>query len=239
MSLAGANPEGTTGAHMRSKVGQVLKRTLFFAAGCGVVIFVVLAGLRLWAEHKSRDRIYTHVEDVPARPVALVLGAGLWADGSLTPVLADRVATAADLYHAGTVRKVLFSGDNRFVDYNEPQAMFEYAVRLGVPEEAIVLDYAGRRTYDSCYRAQAIFQVNRVIVVTQRFHVPRALYLCDALGLDAVAIVADRRAYTARRFTWETREYLALALAWWDVNVRRPVPVLGEPLPIFDEERGG
>jgi SanA protein len=166
--------------------------------------------------------------------VALVLGAGLWRDGSLTPVLADRVATGADLYFSGAVQKLLFSGDNRFVDYNEPQAMFEYAMRLGVPEEAVVLDYAGRRTYDSCYRAQAIFGVDQVVVVTQRFHVARALYLCDALGIDAVAIVADRREYTPRRFTWETREYLALALAWWDVNVRRPLPVLGEPLPIFE-----
>jgi SanA protein len=190
----------------------------------------------LWVEHKTRDRTYARVEDVPPRSIALVLGAGLWADGSLTPVLVDRVATAADLYRVGVVQKLLFSGDNRFVDYNEPQAMREYAVRLGVPEEAIVLDYAGRRTYDSCYRARAIFGVDRAVVVTQRFHAPRALYLCDALGVDALAVVADRQDYTARRFAWETREYLALALAWWDVNVRRPVPVLGEPLPIREAQ---
>ena len=207
---------------------------LALGIGCGVAAVVVLGGLRLWAEARYRDRVYARVEDVPPRPVALVLGAGLWRDGSLTPVLADRVATGADLYFSGAVQKLLFSGDNRFVDYNEPQAMFEYAMRLGVPEDAVVLDYAGRRTYDSCYRAQAIFGVDQVVVVTQRFHVARALYLCDALGVDAVAIVADRREYTPRRFTWETREYLALALAWWDVNVRRPLPVLGEPLPIFE-----
>jgi SanA protein len=217
----------------------VLKRAAFVAIGCGVATVVLLGGLQLWVEHKTRDRIYARVEDVPPRPVALVLGAGLWADGSLTPVLVDRVATAADLYHTGVIQKLLFSGDNRFVDYNEPQAMLEYAVRLGVPEEAIVLDYAGRRTYDSCYRARAIFGVDRAVVVTQRFHAPRALYLCDALGVDALAVVADRQDYTPRRFAWETREYLALALAWWDVNVRRPVPVLGEPLPILEVQGGG
>ena len=216
-------------------MGRVLKYALLVAVGCGVMTAVLLVGLQHWIRHRTRDRIYSSVEDLPPYPVALVLGAGLWADGSLTPVLADRVATAADLYTAGIVRKLLFSGDNRFVDYNEPQAMREYAVRLGVPEEDIVLDYAGRRTYDSCYRARDIFGVDRAVVVTQRFHAPRALYLCQALELDAVAIVADRRDYTTRRFAWETREYLALALAWWDLNVRRPVPILGEPLPIFDQ----
>lgn len=213
-------------------MGQALKRGMFIAVGCGVAVILLLAGLRLWAEWKYRDRIYTHVEDAPPRPVALVLGAGLWADGSLTPVLADRVATAADLYHTGSVQKLLCSGDNRFVNYNEPQAMLEHAVRLGVPEEAIVLDYAGRRTYDSCYRARAIFGVEQAVIVTQRFHAARALYLCDALGVDGVVVVADRQEYTARRVIWETREHLALALAWWDVNVRHPLPVLGEPLPI-------
>jgi SanA protein len=214
----------------------MLRLVVFVAVGCILVVVMLLGGLRLWIEHKTRDRIYVHVEDVPSRAVAIVLGAGLWADGSITPVLADRVATAADLYQAGAVRVLLFSGDNRFVGYNEPQAMFEYAVRLGVPEDAIVLDYAGRRTYDSCYRARAIFGVDRALVVTQRFHAPRALYLCDALGVDAVAAVADRQNYAPRRFVWETREYLALALAWWDVNVRHPVPVLGEPLPIGEAE---
>lgn len=210
----------------------MLRSVSFIAAGCGVTTVVLLGGLRLWVEQKYRDRIYTCAEDVPSRSVAIVLGAGLWPDGSLTPVLADRVAIAADLYHAGTVQKLLCSGDNRFVGYNEPQRMLEYAVSLGVSEEAIVLDYAGRRTYDTCYRARDIFGLERVVVVTQRFHAARALYLCDALGVDAVAVLADLQDYTIRRVTWETREYPALALAWWDVNVRHPLPVLGEPLPI-------
>jgi len=211
---------------------QTLKRTTLVITGCGVIAVALLGALRLWVEVRYHDRIVVHVEDAPLRPVALVLGAGLWPDGSLTPILADRVATAADLYHAGRVQKLLCSGDNRFVDYNEPEAMREYAVRRGVPEKDIVLDYAGRRTYDSCYRAQAIFGMERVMVVTQRFHAARALYLCEALGLEAAAVTADRRVYAKERIIWKTREYLALALAWWDVNVRHPAPVLGEPQPI-------
>ncbi len=196
-------------------------------AGVGLIF-----GLRWWVESRYEDQIYEEIADVPPRPVALVLGAGLWSDGSLTPVLADRVATAVDLYQAGTVEKLLCSGDNRRVDYNEPAAMKEYAVRLGVPEEDVVLDYAGRRTYDSCYRARAIFGVDSAVVVTQRFHAARSLYTCDGLGLDSVALTADRRIYAARRVVWQTREYLALVLAWWDLNVRHPTPVLGEPEPI-------
>jgi SanA protein len=208
------------------------KKAVWFILGCGLASIVLLGGLRLWVEMRYRDHIFTDIEDVPSRPVALVLGAGLWPDGSLTPVLADRVATAADLYHAGKVQKLLCSGDNRFVDYNEPRAMQEYAVHLGVPEDDIVLDYAGRRTYDSCYRARAIFSVDQALVVTQRFHTARALYLCNALGIEATAVTADRRTYARERIIWKTREYLALALAWWDANVRHPDPVLGEPLPI-------
>jgi len=222
------------GAEIGPGARKLLKCTAVVAAGCGVAVLVLLGGLRLWVERRYSDRIYLRPEDVPQRSVALVLGAGLWPDGSLTPILADRVATAVDLYRAGVVQKLLCSGDNRFVDYNEPQRMLEHAVHLGVPEDAVVLDYAGRRTYDSCYRARAIFGVERVVVVTQRFHVARALYLCDELGVEAVAVVADRRQYADRRIIWEAREYLALALAWWDVNVRHPVPVLGDPLPIFE-----
>jgi len=215
-----------------SRALRIMGRMAAVLAVMALAAAALLGGLRLWVELRYRGRVYVRAEDVPPRPVAIVFGAGLWPDGSLTPVLADRVAGAVDLYRAGTVRKLLCSGDNRFVYYNEPQRMLEYAERLGVPSEDIVLDYAGRRTYDTCYRARAIFGVERAVVVTQRFHVARTLYLCDALGVDAVALVADRQDYSARRVVWETREYLAMARAWWDVNVARPLPVLGEPLPI-------
>jgi SanA protein len=191
----------------------------------------LMCGLRIWVNARTAGRIYTNAGEVPPAPVALVLGAGLWRDGSPTPALYDRVATAVDLYQAGRVKKLLMSGDNRFVNYNEPAAMKKLAIQLGAPAEDIVLDYAGRRTYDSCYRAKEIFGVRQVVVVTQRFHLDRALFLCDALGVESVGVVADRRVYQTLRW-WELREVLATAGAWWDVNVRHPVPVLGEKLPI-------
>jgi SanA protein len=196
-----------------------------------IIAFALICGLRIWVNARTAGRIYTNAGEVPPAPVALVLGAGLWRDGSPTPALYDRVATAVDLYQAGRVKKLLMSGDNRFVNYNEPAAMKKLAVQLGTPAEDIVLDYAGRRTYDSCYRAKEIFGVRKVVVVTQRFHLDRALFLCDALGIESVGVVADRRVYQTLRW-WELREVLATAAAWWDVNVGHPTPVLGEKLPI-------
>jgi len=189
--------------------------------------------LQAWVHWRVQARIHSSTQTVPQSGVAIVLGAGLWRNGEPSPVLYDRVATAVELYKAGVVNKLLMSGDNRFEWHNEPEAMRRAAVQLGVPNEDIVLDYAGRRTYDTCYRAREIFQVERAAIVTQRFHLNRALYLCDALGVEAVGIVADRREYRSPfRQWWALREVAALVVAWLDVNVLRPQPVLGEKLPI-------
>jgi SanA protein len=185
----------------------------------------------------AQPRLYK-VENVPHRRVAIVFGAGLWRDGSPTPVLRDRVATAAQLYFAGKVDVLLMSGDNRYVYYNEPGAMQSYALSLGVPPEAIVLDYAGRRTYDTCYRARDIFGVIDPIMVTQQFHLPRALFTCNILGLDAVGVPADRTEY--RRSTqlyWHLREIPATLTSFWELYVTHPLPVLGKPEPITDRRR--
>lgn len=205
----------------------------FWGGGLGLGGLLLARGWVLWSTHPY---IAPSLEEVPARPVALVLGAGLWRDGSPTPVLRDRVAAAADLYLAGKVRKLLLSGDNRFVDYNEPGAMRQVALTLGVPDEDLVLDYAGRRTYDSCYRARAIFGVSQVVVVTQRFHLARAVYTCRALGLDAVGYPADRRIYPRGPYLyWNVRELLATFRALVDLYGVHPVPVLGHPEPVFPE----
>jgi SanA protein len=168
--------------------------------------------------------------------VAVVFGAGLQRDGTPSPVLRDRVATAVDLYFAGKVEKILMSGDNRFIYYNEPGSMQAYAISLGVPEKDIVLDYAGRRTYDTCYRAMAIFGVKEAILVTQSFHMPRSLFTCEQLGIKAYGVTSDRREYlTSSLLSWELREIPATLTALWDVWVAHPEPVLGEKEPIFPE----
>jgi SanA protein len=174
------------------------------------------------------------LDEVPRDKVAIVFGAGLLRDGSAGPVLSDRVETAVRLYQAGKVEKLLMSGDNRFVEYNEPEAMRQYALEAGVPDDAIVLDYAGRRTYDTCYRAKYIFQVESAILVTQHFHMARALYLCNSFGVESTGVETDNRYFLKRfRLIWNTRELFATMGAAWDVMYLQPLPVLGEPQPIF------
>ena len=110
-------------------------------------------------------------------------------------------------------------------------------MQLGVPEEAIVRDYAGRRTYDTCYRAKEIFGVQEAILVTQAFHLPRALYICNTLGVSAVGVRADLYTYRRRLMAyWHLREAAATLMAFWEVNVTHPLPVLGQPEPIFPLE---
>jgi SanA protein len=111
--------------------------------------------------------------------------------------------------------------------------MRQTAAEMGVPAEDLVPDYAGRRTFDSCYRAHEIFGVRRAILVTQEFHLDRALYLCNSLGVDSIGIVADRRDYTrGAHFWWRVRELPATFGAWSNLNLFRPTPILGERIPI-------
>jgi SanA protein len=199
-----------------------------------LILAVLVFGLsRLFTELYSNSRLSLPA-NAPASQVAIVFGAGLSRDGSPSPVLKDRVATAAELYFSGKVKKILMSGDNRFLDYNEPGAMLDYALELGVPREDIVLDYAGRRTYDTCYRARAIFGVTDALLVTQRFHLPRAVFTCNFLGIKGYGVIADLRPYNTRSLDyWNVREVGATVVALWDVWITRPLPVLGNPEPIF------
>jgi SanA protein len=106
------------------------------------------------------------------------------------PALEDRILFAANLYRNGKVQTILMSGDRRSDSYDEPAAMRTYAIKLGVPEKAIILDNAGFRTYDTCYRAKNIFHLDEAILVTTDYHLPRALFLCNSLGIDATGIAS-------------------------------------------------
>lgn len=199
-----------------------------------VIIFLLVSVIpRLITGLYSASRIF-EAGNSPSKRVAIVFGAGLRRDGTPTAILRDRVETAVNLYSSGKVEKILMSGDNRFDNYNEPEAMRQYALSLGIPAQDIALDYAGRRTYDTCYRAKAIFGVESALLVSQKFHLPRALFLCNTLGLDADGVEANQRRY--RRISlllWNLREQLATVGAFLDVYVSNPLPVLGEPEPLF------
>ena len=222
-------PEQDGAQILLKRVLRALVRLSAGLAGLSLLLLLGVAGLRFWVDYAYEDRVYVDAGQVPEQPVAIVFGAGVTPSGRLSPILADRVEAALALYRAGKVNKLLLSGDNRFEWYNEPGSMAAYLRDRGVPDAAMVLDYAGRRTYDSCYRARHIFGVEKAVLVTQKYHLDRALFTCNSLGVDSVGLASDRLRSSV--LYW-LRELPAVAVAWWDVNVAHPVPVMGQPLPI-------
>ncbi|HIU26740.1 MAG TPA: YdcF family protein [Candidatus Copromorpha excrementigallinarum] len=161
----------------------------------------------------------------------MVLGASVKADGTPSRMLQDRLDLAVELYHRGVAPKLLLTGDNGQVNYNEVKAMKEYAAAGGVPEEDIFLDHAGFSTYESVYRAKYIFKVDRMVVVTQKYHLYRALYGCGKMGIEALGAASDQETYRGQEYR-EIREILARdkdCIKW----IFRPEPTyLGDPVPI-------
>lgn len=166
------------------------------------------------------------LDEVPTRrhPVAIIFGAGLRRNGLPTAVLADRVATGVTLYRRGLVEGLLMSGTQRADGYDEPASMAQLAVELGVPSGAIQLDSGGTRTIETCLRAAAVFGIQSALLVSQRYHLPRALALCHAVGISAEGIAADLREYRASAY-WQLREYPATLVALWESYLHpRPRP---------------
>lgn len=167
---------------------------------------------------------------------ALVLGALVFPDGSVSMMVQDRLETAYSLYAAGKVKKILITGDHGQVDYDEVNAMRRYLENKGVPPADIFMDHAGFDTYDSMYRARDVFQARELIVVTQRFHLPRALWIADRLGLTAQGVVADRHRYAGEDY-YQAREVAARIKAFGEVVIRRKPVYLGPVIPIHGDGR--
>jgi vancomycin permeability regulator SanA len=202
-------------------------RLLRWGVRIAIAGYLAVAISVMWVRSGADGHVFT-AETVPSAPVALVLGAQVYSDGTPSPFLQARLELARRLYEAGTVRVLLLSGDHMRWEYDEPGAMRRWLVEHGVPEDKIVRDYAGFDTYDSCARAKQIFGVHRVIVVTQGYHIGRAVMLCRHLGLDADGVADD----TVRRFNgpWtisSTREYGACVKAVLDVLSGRDPVYLG------------
>jgi vancomycin permeability regulator SanA len=202
----------------------------------GLCLALAFAASR-WVETAGSAGIYRQLADVPERPVAIVFGARVYESGAVSPVLDRRVRAAVDLYKAGKVRKLLMTGDNGRVEYDEVTAMKRRAVELGVPARDVVRDFAGFRTYDSCYRAQRIFGVDRAVLVTQEFHLDRALFLARRLGIDAVGYVAEPGMPDAMIQSQEAREVPARIAAAFDSLSGRTPRFLGVSEPLFQDER--
>ncbi len=174
---------------------------------------------RFVVENRYGSRIYTLEDHLPDVRTAIVFGAAV-RNGYPSTMLRDRLDTAIRLYHDGQVSHLVMSGGGDGVSYDEPAVMARYASSQGVPLDAITLDRSGLRTYDTCYRANRVFGLEKAVLVTQSYHLPRALFTCEALSIDAIGVSADRRDYRSRHW-YNFRELLALTVAGWDVLSRR------------------
>jgi vancomycin permeability regulator SanA len=216
-------------------------RRALLAVVVGAVLSAGASGASVaWIRGGAEGHIFAE-SDVPEAPVALVLGTKVEADGSPSPFLAARLELAHRLFAAGKVRAILVSGDNMNAGYNEPEAMRRWLVDRGVPAGKVVRDYAGFDTYDSCARAKRVFGVDRLTVVTQAFHLPRAVALCRHLGIEAHGVGDDTvRRYARKWRISSTREYGASVKAAVDaLSGRDPVHLGRRETGVDDALRDG
>ena len=196
-----------------------------------VIIATPLAYTFVSTRHNRYDLSHVSVADIPFHKVALVFGAGILPNGMPTPYLQHRVETAVTLYKAHRVDVLLMSGDNSVKYHNEPLVMKDYAIKLGVPAKAVVVDDAGFNTYDSCYRAHAIFGLNDATLVSQAYHIPRAMVTCQNLGIANTGVVAihPTRDYSVM---YNVRELLSTDKMVIQLVFHPKPTILGKPLSI-------
>jgi len=178
--------------------------------------------LSLWANHtimtSSKPFWVDDINEAKKLKAVLILGAKVYKDGNLSIMLSDRVDTAISLYQNGKADKILVSGDHRKESYDEVNAMREYILNKNIPAQDIFLDHAGFRTYDSLYRAKEVFKLSSFFVVTQAFHLDRAIYLGRQLGLDVYGIPADKREYLYHEYNL-FREFIARTFAYFEIHL--------------------
>jgi vancomycin permeability regulator SanA len=204
-----------------------VRRTINWLLAATALGSLTVAGSIWWVDRGAVGHIY-EPDAVPAAPVALVLGALVYSDGAPSDFLIARLALAQRLYRTGKVKVLLVSGDHRRPDYDEPDTMRTWLVDHGVPARKVVVDYAGFDTYDSCVRANRVFGVRRAIVVTQTYHLDRAVSLCRALGLDTDGV--GDSSVQDKWFSWwraTFREQGACVKAVFDLSLRRNPVFLG------------
>jgi len=197
-----------------------------------ILLIVLIFGINYYIKTFSLPNIYKgNISQVSEFETALVLGAKVNNNGTLSSILQDRADTALELYQNKKVQKILVSGDHGTKEYDEVNAMKNYFLDHGVPAEDIFLDHAGFDTYDSIYRARDIFQVKSLIIVTQNFHLSRAVFIAKRLGVSVMGFPADKHIYVGE-FRMELRESLARVKAFFSILFNTSPKFLGETIPI-------
>ncbi|MDM7829756.1 SanA/YdcF family protein [Cellulomonas edaphi] len=208
------------------------RRRLVWLAAAAVVLVLLAPLLVVQGVGLAHTR---SLGDVPDTPVALVLGAGLRPDGSPSTYLRRRLDAAVSLYERGAVQVVLVSGDNGTTTHDEPGAMRDYLLQAGIRADRIVLDAAGFDTHDSCVRAHEVFGVRSAVVLTQDYHLPRALFSCAAAGMDVTGAPVSASSVQPRQaVAWRLREIPASYKAAWDALVGRAPAAGGHETGVQD-----
>lgn len=224
---------------------RLLFRFIMFLIKVGIFVAVMAVIINLFVIKSTDDSIVVHYNgsetSVPNSDLVemsriepeciMVLGASVNPDGTPSQMLEDRLETGIALYSMGVAPKLLLTGDNGQMEYNEVQVMKNYAVAAGVPEEDIFLDHAGFSTYDSIYRASYVFGVESMIVVTQEYHLYRALHGCKKMGIEAMGASADQDIYSGQEKR-EGREILARVKDFGKWIIKPEATFLGEAIPI-------
>lgn len=186
-----------------------MKKVTMILAIIVVILALIILTINLYVKETTKKQIinnsdYTKLENIDC---IIVLGAGIWGDKP-SPMLEDRLLESINLYYNNVSNKILMSGDHGREEYDEVNIMKNYAIEKGVPSENIFMDHAGFSTYESIYRAKEIFKAKKVVIVTQKYHLYRALYIANQLGLEAYGVGSDPRKYVGATYR-ELREILA------------------------------
>ena len=218
------------GKSMKKIIKTAVKILLFTA----IILIVAIISVNIYVVNESKKHMYTP-EDVPSVPkdtdCIIVLGAGLKKDGTPNHMLRDRLDLAVSLYNKGVCEKILLTGDHGRKEYDEVKAMKDYMLSKGIPEDALYLDHAGFSTYDSMYRAKEIFCVDSAVVITQEYHLHRAVYIGNALGMEIYGVNSDPYTYVNQTHR-NVREYLARFKDFFAVMFDVKPKYLGEKIDI-------
>lgn len=217
-----------------TKTRRILLICLIVALSLGVFCAGVVFGINGYVVQSTSSQILSPADAALLEDVdcILVLGCKVGSDGVPSAMLEDRLRRSVELFHAGAAPKLLMSGDHGTIPYNEVQSMKQYAMDNGIPSADIFMDHAGFSTYESVYRARDIFQAKKIIIVTQGYHLYRALYIANALGVEAYGVDADYRDY-AGQLGYDLREILARNKDFL-TSIFKPEPTYGgNAIPIW------
>ncbi len=200
------------------------------------LFLLLLISLPYLIHQNFSKQVYEDTQAVEFHDVAIVLGAGVNPDGSPKLMLRHRLDRVAELYNEDKITRIIVSGDNRFANYNEPESMKNYLIsKYEIDPEVIFEDFAGRRTFDTCARASDIFQVEKAIVVSQGYHLPRTIFLCEHLGIETSGISSTYQTYQGQNY-YKIREYLAIYKSIIDAYILEPYYVGGDVIDLGLDE---